>query len=256
MQFPVYLEIGNVKLHPHLVFELIAYIVSFRLLFYHNLQNDVIPLKERSFIAIGAMFGALIGTKILVVFQYLDVYLQNPEKLQLLFVSPGKTLVGSLLGGLIGVELTKKILAVKCSTGDAFVYPLIVGMTIGRIGCFLTGLEDGTYGLPTNLPWGIDFGDGILRHPTQLYEIAFLIVLMVFLFVRQQYKIRQGDRFNFFMISYLGFRLFIDFIKPTFLSVLGLSSIQIACLLGLIYYFRSMPRLFEFHQHETILKKS
>lgn len=29
----------------------------------------------------------------------------------------------------------------------------------------------------TTLPWGIDFGDSLLRHPTQLYEIVFLVIL-------------------------------------------------------------------------------
>jgi phosphatidylglycerol---prolipoprotein diacylglyceryl transferase len=67
------------------------------------------------------------------------------------------------------VEVTKKIIKVPTSTGDAFAYPLIVGTAIGRIGCFFTGLSDRTYGTATSLPWGIDFGDRIPRHPTQLY---------------------------------------------------------------------------------------
>ena len=50
-----------------------------------------------------------------------------------------------------------------------------VGYGIGRIGCFLSG--DGCYGLPTNLPWGMSFPNGIeptlVRvHPTPLYELA------------------------------------------------------------------------------------
>ena len=43
------------------------------------------------------------------------------------------------------------------STGDLFVVPLCVGTAIGRIGCFLSGLEDRTYGTPTSLPWGDRF---------------------------------------------------------------------------------------------------
>ena len=49
-----------------------------------------------------------------------------------------------------------------------------IGYGIGRIGCFLSG--DGCYGLPTNLPWGMSFPNGIeptfVRvHPTPLYEL-------------------------------------------------------------------------------------
>jgi hypothetical protein len=48
------------------------------------------------------------------------------------------------------------------------------------------------------------------------------------------------------MVAYLGFRLLIDFIKPDFHPMLGLSAIQIACLLGLLYYWRSIPMMFAF----------
>ena len=84
----------------------------------------------------------------------------------------GKTIVGALIFGLISVELMKRYIGVRQSTGDLYAIPLALGIAIGRIGCFLTGLSDNTYGTPTTLPWAVNFGDGIPRHPTQLYEIA------------------------------------------------------------------------------------
>ena len=73
-----------------------------------------------------------------------------------------------------GVEIAKRAAGVTASTGDAFVVPLAVGIAIGRMGCFVAGLHDDTYGNATTLPWGVDFGDGVARHPTQLYDIAFV----------------------------------------------------------------------------------
>jgi len=90
----------------------------------------------------------------------------------------GKTIVGALVFGLIAVVLMKRYIGLRQSTGDLYAIPLALGIAIGRIGCFLTGLSDNTYGTPTNLPWAINFGDGIPRNPTQLYEIVFLIVLI------------------------------------------------------------------------------
>ena len=84
----------------------------------------------------------------------------------------------------------------------------------------------------------MDFGDGVLRHPTQLYEIVFLAVLFGLLRWRGRRGLRSGDRFKLFMVSYLGFRFLIDFIKPDFHPLLGISAIQMACVLGLIYYVR------------------
>ena len=66
--------------------------------------------------------GALVGAKVLVLLQHIDVIGSSWERLLLLLVQ-GKTVVGALLGGLIGVELTKKMIGVKQSTGDTFVYP-------------------------------------------------------------------------------------------------------------------------------------
>ncbi len=47
----------------------------------------------------------------------------------------------------------KRIAGIRSRTGDLFAVPLCVGIAIGRIGCFLAGLADDTYGKPTSLPW-------------------------------------------------------------------------------------------------------
>jgi prolipoprotein diacylglyceryltransferase len=232
-----------VRVHPHFLFESLAYAIAFRVLL-RNLRRDAIAPTQRSSVVVGGMVGALVGAKALVLLQHLNL-LGDWQQFLLLLIQ-GKTVVGALLGGLIGVELTKKIIGVNRSTGDVFVYPLIVGTAIGRIGCFLTGLSDGTYGVATNLPWGIDFGDGISRHPTQLYEILFLLSLMLFLRFRSRYQRQEGDLFKFYLVAYLGFRFLIDFIKPDFHPILGMSAIQIACLLALLYYRGSLVGLFNF----------
>lgn len=150
-----------------------------------------------------------------------------------------KTIVGGFLGGLIGVELTKKKIGITVSSGDLMVYPLILAMIIGRTGCFFAGLEDGTYGIPSNLPWAINFGDGILRHPTNLYEILFWVLLGVALSSYEHYrKFADGSRFKIFMVSYLIFRFFIEFIKPDYFFSFGLSVIQLVCIAGLSYYYK------------------
>ncbi|HEY9633525.1 MAG TPA: prolipoprotein diacylglyceryl transferase family protein [Coleofasciculaceae cyanobacterium] len=244
--FPVYFGLGFVRVHPHLLFESLAYAIAFRLLL-RNVRKDSISASQRSSVLVGGLVGALIGAKVLVLLQHIDFIGQNWQHFFLLLLQ-GKTVVGALLGGLIGVEWTKKLIGVTRSTGDAFVYPLIAGTAVGRIGCFLTGLSDRTYGIATILPWGVDFGDGVSRHPTQLYEILFLLILIIFLRHRSRYPRQDGDLFKFYMVAYLGFRLLIDFIKPDFHPVLGMSAIQMACLLGLLYYCRSIPQLFRFHK--------
>jgi phosphatidylglycerol---prolipoprotein diacylglyceryl transferase len=114
-----------------------------------------------------------------------------------------------------------------------FAVPLCVGIAIGRLGCFFAGLADDTYGKATTLPWGVDFGDGVRRHPTQLYEFLFLAVLACVLWRWEKRPHGEGQVFRGFMAAYLGWRLVIDFLKPQPL-VAGMNWIQWACVVGLV----------------------
>ena len=121
--------------------------------------------------------------------------------------------------------------------------PLVVGIAIGRVGCFLTGLSDHTHGTPTSLPWAVDFGDGIPRHPTQLYEIVVALCIGVAIFFRSRAPHRRGELFRLFLCLYLLFRFLVEFIKPTYKPYLHLSAIQIASALGAIICIVSVYKL-------------
>jgi phosphatidylglycerol:prolipoprotein diacylglycerol transferase len=240
VQFPVYIVIGPLRLHPHLVFETLAYFIGFQLyLWQRRRQGDRIADGTRWSVIAAAIAGAAIGSKVLYWFEDPAATLQHLT--DPVFLLQGKTIVGGLIGGLIGVEATKWVLGVRESTGDLFAVPLAVGAAIGRIGCFLTGLSDQTYGVQTTLPWGVDFGDGVLRHPTQLYEAVFLIALAVVLASLLRRPHANGDVFKLFMVSYAAFRLLIEFLKPE-VSLGGLSAIQWTAVALLVYYARDMRR--------------
>jgi len=229
----------------HTAFELTAYFVGMRLFLWQRRQLALPVLADRDrslWIGVAAICGAAIGAKLgYWIEDPLDAFADFPDWRHLL---EGKTIVGALLGGLIGVEGVKRAIGALGSSGDAFVLPLIAGIAISRIGCFLSGLADHTYGNPTQLPWGVDFGDGVPRHPTQLYEIAFLIALALLPHMHAARFRRAGDRFRGFMIAYLSFRLLVDFIKPVPYMYLGLlSGIQLLCLAGLLYYRRDILRI-------------
>jgi phosphatidylglycerol---prolipoprotein diacylglyceryl transferase len=233
VSFPVYLRVGSLRIHPHIVFETAGYAIGLGLfLFIRRRQGDPVSDDFRWWVIAAAMAGAALGCRLL-------GWLEAPR---LDAAMTGKTIVGGLAGGLIAVELVKKRFGVTSATGDLFAIPLAAGIAIGRIGCFLTGLADQTYGNATSLPWGMDFGDGVARHPTQLYEIGFLTVLVLGLLAFWRQPHAQGDVFKVFMISYMGWRFLIDFVKPAN-RVLGISAIQIVCLLILIYYSRDLVRI-------------
>lgn len=141
--------------------------------------------------------------------------------------------MGGLLGGWLAVEIVKYVVGIKGRTGDIFAVPICIGISVGRIGCFFAGLADDTYGKATSLPWGVNFGDGVMRHPTQLYEVAFLLFLALVLSKWNARPHENGRIFRAFMVAYLTWRLLIDFLKPQPLMG-GMNLIQWACLAGLL----------------------
>ena len=234
MHFPVYLRVGSLRLHPHWVFEVLAYGVASSLyLSPRRRWGDAISEDARWWVVAAAAAGAAVGSKVL--FWFEDPRLTFGHWHELSYLMGGKTIVGGLIGGLLAVEWTKRRLHVTRNTGDLFALPLVAGIAIGRIGCFLTGLDDHTYGVRTTLPWGVDFGDG-RRHPTQLYEIAFMLVLAAFLWRLAKRPRREGDLFKGFMAGYFSWRLVVDFLKPDVRVFLGLSSTQWCCVAMLAYY--------------------
>ena len=231
MTFPVWIPIGPWRVHPHVVFELLAYIIGFlAYLRARTRRGDQLSHAARWSLVTAIFIGAAIGSRAL-------TWLEDPAALARGTVGllAGKTLVGGLLGGWVATELQKRRLGIRAPTGDLYVFPLVIGIAIGRIGCLLSGLPDGTYGSATSLPWGIDFGDGVARHPTALYESLVMIGLGLAL-VRFERDAAPGNTFKVFMASYLAFRLLVDTIKPGFALALGLTTIQWACVSGLIYY--------------------
>jgi prolipoprotein diacylglyceryltransferase len=152
--------------------------------------------------------------------------------------------MGGLFGGLLGVEIAKKIIGEKTSSGDLFTFPIIVGVAIGRVGCLLMGVKEFTYGTETSFFTGMDLGDGLKRHPISLYEIIFLILLFLVLKKIKKLSLENGELFKFFMISYFGFMFIIEFLKPNVFYTMGLSSIQWLCIICFIYYYRTFVKYF------------
>jgi phosphatidylglycerol---prolipoprotein diacylglyceryl transferase len=134
----------------------------------------------------------------------------------------GRSIVGALAGGIAGIEIYKAWRGMKGSTGIVFVPAFATTVVVGRWGCYYAGLADETYGTPTNLPWAVDLGDGILRHPVPLYEsfsmLLFLAVALILLARRNAWFMASGF---YVMVSFYATQRFAwEFLKP-YATVLG-----------------------------------
>ncbi len=95
------------------------------------------------------------------------------------------------------------------------------------LACFAGGC---CYGTVTSLPWGVDFGDGADRHPSQLYESAFHLRAAVVLYQFQRRDILPGRLIRVYFVAYCLYRFLTEFIRPEPGLWLGLTGYQWAAL--------------------------
>ena len=173
----------------------------------------------------------------------IGAYLAGGGNMALAGLPPfGHSIAGAIAGGIVGAEGYKLARGIRGSTGIVFVAPLAIGIAIGRWGCFLSGLPDYTCGTPTALPWGVDFGDSIPRHPVQLYE-SFAMVGFLGWFLLMLERGRRSEspspwlRGSFYLLVgwYAVQRFCWEFIKP-YPRVLGPFDIFHFLMLGLFAY--------------------
>jgi prolipoprotein diacylglyceryltransferase len=241
MIFPFVIQLGQAAVPIHLLTDIISLYAGWQFYLYlKSKTTDHLSFNNRWFVIIGGLAGGFLGSRILASLENPYLFLHPPE---ITYYLASKTIVGGLFGAILGVEIIKKIIKEKQSSGDIFVYPLILALIIGRVGCFLTGVSDGTVGNASNLPWAFNQGDGVPRHPTSLYEIIFLGLLWIVLYqINKKSRLQHGTLFRLFIIGYALFRFLVEFIKPTLPLALGLGAIQWVCLIAAVYYIIMLTR--------------
>jgi phosphatidylglycerol:prolipoprotein diacylglycerol transferase len=176
-------------------------------------------------IGVGGFCGAMLGAKLPFALSDWSGLISGTA-----WLSDGKTIMCGIVGGYFGVELAKWTLDIRIKTGDTFAVPVAVGVAIGRLACFVGGC---CYGTPTDLPWGICFarsGDSLPRHPTQLYEAAFHLLMAGLLFTLQQRGQFRGQLIKLYILAYLAYRFVTEFIRPEPQLLFALTGYQWACL--------------------------
>lgn len=108
-----------------------------------------------------------------------------------------------------------------------------IGYGVGRIGCLLSG--DGCYGIPTNLPWGMSFPNGIEPvyvhvHPTPLYEFLTAMLIAGWLWRRGSKKYGTGEIVGQYLVLAGIARFLVEFLRRNPHVLWGLSNAQLASL--------------------------
>ena len=207
---------------PHLYYTLfmllsLAVFVFVRRLIPNPAALMALPWWTRAALALAGFIGGAIGAKLPFLFGVSD------EGWLSLWFRDGKTITTGLIGAYVGVELAKMALEVRVKTGDTFALPLALALAVGRWGCFCNGC---CYGQQSGLPWSVDFGDGVLRHPTQVYESLFHLAMAGVLIFLMRHDLFRTHRLKFYLIAYGVYRFTTEYIRPEPVDALGFTFYQ------------------------------
>ena len=172
------------------------------------------------YVGAGALVGARVGSKVGMVLFAADMKALWEAALSLDFT--GKTVVGGIGGAYLGVELTKRLVGIRRSTGDAFAVSVPVAQAIGRIGCFLNGCCPG---VTATGPFSIAG-----RFPQQLAETALDLALAGVLWSIRLRSRPEGWLFRYYLGGYAGIRFLLEFVRGDTGPKVGLTLVQWVCL--------------------------
>lgn len=237
---PYLFEFGPIKIPSYGVMLMTAFLSCYYLL-NRELKKKGKDPEMASDAIFWAALGGILGAKLYYLLENYKLVIADP--VGMIFSGSGLVFWGGLAGGMIAVLSYLRYKNEDWIEWTDFISPLLIlGYSIGRVGCTLVGCD---YGLPTNLPWAMTFPNGapptlIPVHPTQIYETLLGLIIFSILW-NLKYKLKKGYLFSLYMFLAGTERFFIEFIRTNPKYLIGLSGAQIISILmitiSLILFF-------------------
>jgi phosphatidylglycerol:prolipoprotein diacylglycerol transferase len=172
-----FIHIGPVTLGTYGIMVATGLICGFFVMHADLVRRGTIADAE-SIIGITGLAG-LAGARLYHLLESPAEFFANPWTL--LFSTMGFAWFGAVIGGFIAlVVLARRFHMKMLLMLDVASPAAAIGYGVGRIGCLISG--DGDYGIPTSLPWGMSFPNGLVPttervHPTPIYEFLAALVI-------------------------------------------------------------------------------
>jgi phosphatidylglycerol:prolipoprotein diacylglycerol transferase len=244
-----FIHIGPITLGTYGIFVAIALLTGFFVMA-ADLKRRGLSADPNVIVGLTGLAG-LAGSRLYHLLESPAEFFSNPWPL--LFSTMGFAFVGAVIGGLVTLILLARHYKMPALRMLDIASPAAaLGYGVGRIGCLISG--DGDYGIPTSLPWGMSFPNGIVPttqrvHPTPIYE--FLAAILIF-WVLWRLGARWmndtgaiGKVFGVYLILSGTARFLVEFIRINPRSFFGMTNAQTASLVylvtGAILLFRPSP---------------
>jgi phosphatidylglycerol---prolipoprotein diacylglyceryl transferase len=225
---PVLIEFAGLQVQSYGVSKVLAAMAAGWLLRRELVRRGRDPEHTWTLI-IAAVVGGFLGAKLYYLAEQAGGGLTAHD-----LAGSGFTWYGGMIGGALAVVVAARRtdIPLELMAGMAAV-PLAVAYGIGRLGCLLAG--DGTYGGPTDLPWGMSFPEGTVPttavvHPTPLYE-AIAVFLIAALLWSLRDRLSPIAIFGSFAVLFGLERFLVEFVRINEPVLAGLSAPQLWSLL-------------------------
>jgi prolipoprotein diacylglyceryl transferase len=219
-----YIELGPLRIHFYALFILTGIVLALLLtesrLKARGVESGV--ALDVSFWAIP--FGILGGRFFHVITHPNDYFYQGADLIAPFRIwEGGLAIYGALLFGALGAYIGARKSGIKfLSYLDAVAPGILLAQAIGRWGNYF---NNELFGLPTDLPWGLEIAssnpaypaglpEGVLFHPTFLYEsIWSLVGVALLLAADKRFNLRWGRMIGLYLIYYSIGRIWVEAIR-------------------------------------------
>jgi phosphatidylglycerol:prolipoprotein diacylglycerol transferase len=267
---PILFHIGPLTLHSYGLMMTIAFIVAIWLAS-RRARKAGLPQHFAIDISFVLIIVSLVCARLTYVVGHWSEFRQYPLDI----ISPiqhdgtigiaGLVLLGGVIGGIIATLIYVRIKKLPLFLVlDVLTPPVVIGMAIGRIGCFLNGC---CFGFPTGLPWGCVFPSdsyagtiypNIPIHPTQLYDMLLMVTLFIVLLLLEKRPHPRGQTFAFFLVGYAIARFWVEGLRwyepdliPTFIGSLELTGSRIV---SIVMFIAGILLLIHLHRKRAVEK--
>ncbi len=248
---PILFKLGPLTVHTYGVAMAAAFLAGL-LLVHHEAKRKGFNPEISYDIVLFAMIGGIIGARLVYVLDYWRDFAGHPAQVFAIWTG-GLIFYGGLIGGTLAVVAVIKLRKLSVGKVADMVAPaMAIGSAIGRVGCFANGC---CYGKATSGFLGVTYTNelasarplGVSLYPTQLFEVAYnLVILGILWWARPKLK-SDGLLFWMYITLYGFFRFIIEFFRADPVFYLGMSASQLFSLVMLvvglavifIYYFRT-----------------
>jgi len=218
------------------LFNALGFAVGVALYWYEAKRRKLATAGMTRILVVGAIFGVLAARIV--------ERLAEGAPMGSLFdpLNGGRTIIGGVIGGWLFVEIAKRRMGIRVSTGPLWAVALPAGEAFGRIGCLISGC---CYGKKCDLPWAIPM-HGEMRHPSQIYlAVSAALIFVIVWIMRDKTRV-----FPLYLALWSASRFTIEFFREPVTPTNGLSTAQYACLgvFAVAVYLFKKPILEQAHE--------